>query len=89
MNKYLAEFLGTFALVFIIFTTNNYLAIGTTLAFGILLLGPTSGAMFNPAVSTAMYFAGKLQGVDFVPYILCQIGGALAGLQMYKLTIKA
>ena len=28
MNKYLAEFLGTFALVFIIFATNNYLAIG-------------------------------------------------------------
>lgn len=85
MNKYLAEFLGTFVLVFIIFTTNNYLAIAFTLAIGILLLGPTSGAMFNPAVSTAMYFAGKLPGVDFVPYIMCQIAGALVALQFYKM----
>ena len=32
MNKYLVEFLGTTLLVFTIFTTNNWLAIGTALA---------------------------------------------------------
>ena len=85
MNKYFAEFLGTFMLVFIIFATNNYLAIAFILALGILLLGPTSGAMFNPAVSTAMYFAGKLPGIDFLPYIICQIAGALVALQIYKI----
>lgn len=86
MNKYLAEFLGTFALVFIIFATNNYLAIGAIISIGILLLGPSSGGMFNPAVSLVMYLAGKLKGVDFVPYVLSQFAGALAGLQLYKLT---
>ena len=32
MNKYLVEFLGTLFLVFVIFATGNYLAIGAALA---------------------------------------------------------
>ena len=36
MNKYLVEFLGTLFLVFVIFATGNYLAIGAALAIAVM-----------------------------------------------------
>ena len=70
MNKYLVEFLGTMFLVFVIFATNNWLAIGSALAIGVLLGGPISGGAFNPAVAISLYSAGKLAKPDLVPYII-------------------
>jgi len=43
MNKYIVEFLGTMLLVFTIFATGNWAAIGAALAIGVLLGGPISG----------------------------------------------
>ena len=37
MNKYLVEFLGTMFLMFVIFATGNWAAIGAALAVGVLL----------------------------------------------------
>lgn len=84
LNKYLVEFLGTMFLVFIIFATGNYLAIGAALAVGVFLGGPTSGGAFNPAVAIGLYSAGKLMKTDLVPYIIVEILGALAGYEAYK-----
>ena len=84
MNKYLVEFLGTMFLVYIIFATGNYLAIGAALAIAILLGGAISGGAFNPAVTIALYSAGKMKRTDILPYIVAQNLGALAGLTIYK-----
>ena len=54
MNKYLVEFLGTMFLVFVIFTTGNWIAIGAALAIGVLLGGPISGGAYNPAVAISL-----------------------------------
>jgi aquaporin Z len=82
MNKYLVEFLGTMFLVFVIFATGNYLAIGAALAIAVLLGGSISGGAFNPAVTIAMMYSGKLPRSDLVPYIIAQIAGALIGYQL-------
>jgi glycerol uptake facilitator-like aquaporin len=43
------------------------------------VLGPVSGAHFNPAVSLAMAFRGALPGAQVVPYIAVQLLGAMLG----------
>ncbi len=84
MNKYIVEFLGTMLLVFVIFVTGNWAAIGAALAIGVLLGGPISGGSFNPAVTISLYNAGKLAQSDVLPYIIIEILGALAAFYAYK-----
>ena len=84
LHKYLVEFLGTMFLSFIIFATGNYLAIGAALAVIALLGGPVSGGSYNPAITLALYNSGKLMKSDIVPYIIVEILGAVAGLEVYK-----
>ncbi len=75
----MVEFLGTLFLVFVIFATGNYIAIGLALAIAVFLGGPISGGAYNPAVALALFSAGKLSKMDLMPYIIAQIGGGLAG----------
>ncbi len=88
MNKYLVEFLGTLFLVFVIFATGNYLAIGAALAVAILLGGAISGGAFNPAVTVALMYSGKLPRSDLIPYIVAQMAGALAGFELFKIALN-
>ncbi len=84
MNKYLVEFLGTMFLMFTIFATGNWLAIGAALAIAVLLGGAVSGGAFNPAVAISLYAAGKLAKSDVIPYVIVEILGALAAFYAYK-----
>jgi glycerol uptake facilitator-like aquaporin len=84
MNKYLVEFLGTMFLMFVIFATGNWVAIGSALAVAVLLGGPVSGGAFNPAVAISLYSAGKLAKSDLIPYIIVEILGALGAFYAYK-----
>lgn len=84
LNKYLVEFLGTMFLVFVIFATGNWLAIGLGLAIAVLLGGPISGGAFNPAVTFSLYAAGKLPKSDVLPYIIVEILGGLAAFYGYQ-----
>jgi len=84
MNKYLVEFLGTTFLMFTIFATGNWIAIGAALSIAILLGGAISGGAFNPAVAISLYAAGKLPKSDVIPYVIIEILGALAAFFMYK-----
>ena len=88
MNKYLVEFLGTLFLVFIIFATGNYLAIGAALAVAVMLGGAISGGAFNPAVAIALMYADKIPRSDLIPYIVAQIAGALAGFELFKMIYR-
>jgi len=88
MNKYVVEFLGTMFLVFVIFTTGKYLAIGAALAIAILLGGMISGGAFNPAVAIAMMYSGRLPRADVIPYIVAQVAGTLAGFEAFKMVMR-
>ncbi len=84
MNKFIAEFLGTLSLVFVILATGQPIAIGLALALIIMVIGGISGGHVNPAVSFAMYLIGKLSQEDLMPYIIAQVAGGLVALQLHK-----
>ncbi|MDQ8037710.1 MAG: MIP/aquaporin family protein, partial [Pedobacter sp.] len=58
----------------------NSLATGAGLYVLITLLGPLSGAHFNPAVSLVMSVRGDLPRHELLPYVLAQITGAVLGV---------
>jgi len=89
-KKYLAEFFGTFVLVFIgcgsaVIAGGQIGFLGISLAFGLAVLsmvyaiGPVSGCHINPAITISMLFAGKISAKDSMGYILAQILGAILG----------
>jgi glycerol uptake facilitator-like aquaporin len=43
------------------------------------MLGPLSGAHFNPAVSAVMVFRGELGRSELLPYVCAQLVGAVLG----------
>ena len=57
----------------------NTVATGSGLIILIWMMGPISGAHFNPAVSMIFYFKKQLSGKNFVCYSSSQILGALCG----------
>jgi MIP family channel proteins len=96
---YVAEFIGTFLLVFFVCTivsVNSKDGLGFTdwaviglahffvLAMLVYTLGGTSGAHFNPAVTTALAAIRKISIGDAVIYVLVQLSGAIAGALVCK-----
>jgi glycerol uptake facilitator-like aquaporin len=84
MNKYIVEFLGTFLLSVVVFSTSNYLAHGAALAIAVMLGGAISGGIFNPAIATGMMVANRITQTDYILYIIVEILGALAGFALVK-----
>jgi aquaporin Z len=89
MNKYIAEFIGTFFLVLTIGCTVigngagalTPLAIGSALMVMIFAGGHISGGHFNPAVTLGVWLRGKCDTKDVAPYMIFQIvAGVLAAL---------
>lgn len=84
---YVAEFVGTFMLVFTVGTCCvagdpvwNWTTIAAILMVAIYGLGPVSGGHFNPAVSVACGIARKTPWARVFGYILVQVAaGLLAG----------
>jgi glycerol uptake facilitator-like aquaporin len=58
----------------------NTIPTGAILFVLITIIGPVSGAHFNPAVTLAMAITGRLPAAQALPYILCQIAGAVVGV---------
>lgn len=102
IKKYLAEFIGTFVLVF--FACGTACVVGcsaangtgyllTALAFGLVIvamaysIGNVSGCHINPAVSIAMLINGKLTVKDFIGYVAAQFIGAIAGAGVLALFV--
>jgi aquaporin Z len=88
-----AEFLGTFWLVFggcgsavlaAAFPELGIGFVGVALAFGLTVLtmayavGGISGGHFNPAVSVGLAVAGRFSAGRLIPYIVVQVIGAIA-----------
>jgi len=58
----------------------NAMATAAILYVLITVLGPISGAHFNPAVTLAMRLRGELQSVDAIAYVVVQVAGAIGGV---------
>ncbi len=90
MRNYIAELLGTFAIVFcgtgaIIIdqqTGGTITHVGVAITFGLIVmsmifaLGNISGAHFNPAVTIGFYFSGRFPAKEIIPYLNAQLVGA-------------
>jgi aquaporin NIP len=91
MRCYIAEAIGTFALVFagtgsIVIndvTGGGVSHVGIALTFGLIVMamiyavGDISGAHFNPAVTLGFVVAGRLNVRLLTPYVLSQLAGAI------------
>lgn len=99
IQKFTAEFIGTFVLVFV--GCGTAMAVGcdsvngggyilTALAFGLVIvamaysIGNISGCHINPAVSLAMVISGKMTLNDFWGYIVFQTLGAISGAGLLR-----
>ena len=92
LNKYLAEFFGTFILVFagtaaivvndltqgMISHAGIAMVFGLTVMVIIYAFGDISGAHINPAVTVAFWLARRFPGRQVVPYMAAQILGAIS-----------
>ncbi len=100
IQKYLAELVGTFCLVFAgtgAIVSNDLTGggigdVGIALTFGmavmamIYAIGDISGAHINPAVSISFWIAGRFELKDVAPYVIAQCSGAvLASLAVFFL----
>lgn len=99
MQKYVAEFFGTFWLVLggcgsavlaAAFPDVGIGLLGVSLAFGLTVLtmayaiGHISGCHLNPAVSIGLWAGGRFSAKELLPYIISQVVGAIvAGGVLY------
>lgn len=103
MKKCVAEFIGTFALVFcgtgaIVIDQETHGAVthaGIAITFGLIVmcmiyaLGDISGAHLNPAVSIAFTVAKKFPPRQLLPYIISQLAGAVTASLVLKFLFPA
>ncbi len=99
-QKLIAEFLGTFALIFFgagSICTDQYLhgsgglgllgiALAHGLAIGIMVsaLGHISGGHFNPAVTVGIWVTKRMSTIDAALYWVAQLAGAIAAAFVLK-----
>ena len=88
MKKYIAEAVGTMLLTLVacgIAVTSGVDLVATAFAFGLVIvaaaysIGNVSGCHINPAVSIALFVAGKMTLKECLRYIAAQIVGAFVG----------
>jgi len=99
MNRYVAELVGTFVLVFAscgsaVLAGDKIGFLGVSLAFGLSLLamvyaiGPISGCHINPAVTLGALITKKMDAKQAPGYIVAQIVGAILAAALLLLIAK-
>ena len=98
-NKFFAELIGTFVLVFggcgtAIFAGGNVKFLGVAIAFGLTVIamaygiGHISGAHLNPAVSFGVWANGRMSFKDMLIYWVAQIIGAICAAALIYGIVK-
>jgi glycerol uptake facilitator-like aquaporin len=93
-RKYSAELVGTFMLTLAVSLSllvgmplATPVIAGLTLGLGVYILGPISGAHFNPAVTFALASIKKIEIRDAVMYVIFQIIGAVLAMLLAHLIV--
>ena len=98
MRPHVAEFIGTFALVFIgcgTIATGNLDVLGGAVAFGgtlgimVYALGHISGGHFNPAVSVGLAGGRRFPWTRVPTYVIAQAAGATVAALLLRLTLSS
>lgn len=93
MKKYIAEFIGTFALSFTILlavsTANSIIAVpviaGLILTIFVYTIGSISGSHINPAVTLGLLSIKRISIREALYYIVSQIMGAIIAIIIAKM----
>jgi aquaporin Z len=103
MKRYVAEFIGTLALVLVgcgAIVVGGFGAafplgiLPIALAFGLTVtamaygIGHISGAHLNPAVTVSLWVAGRIKAADVPGYIVAQLIGGIVGAGILVLILK-
>jgi aquaporin Z len=99
MNKYLAELVGTFVLVFgglgsAVLAGDKIGYLGISFAFGLSLLamvytiGPISGCHINPAVTLGVLLSKKIGAGAAAVYMIAQVIGAACAAALLVMTVE-
>jgi aquaporin Z len=102
MKKYLAELIGTAVLVLfgcgaVVIGYGGAFPLGmlpVAFAFGLSIvamvyfIGPISGCHINPAVTVAVYTAGRMEIGEAIGYIVSQVIGAIVGALLLYLIVS-
>ena len=95
-KKYLAEFVGTFGLSFMVLLAVSFagslpiavpLMAALTLGLFVYSIGPVSGCHINPSVTLAQLSVKKISVKDAVGYIVAQLAGALVAIYVAKMLV--
>ena len=94
MRKYLAEFIGTFFLVFTVCAVVlngaplGVLAIGAVLMVMVYAGGHVSGGHYNPAVTLAVLLRGRISSAEALPYWVTQLVAGVVAALLAKFVIN-
>lgn len=93
-KKYIAEFIGTFTLSFVVLISVASVAVlpiavpviaGLTLALFVYTIGSISGCHINPAVTIGQLSVNKISVKDAAAYIVSQLLGAFVAVLVAKM----
>jgi hypothetical protein len=102
-NRLRAEFFGTLVLVLVGCSSIVLTGLGGAfplaalpigLAFGLAFaamvytIGPVSGCHINPAVTAALWSAGRISGADAIRYVIAQLIGAFVAALLLVIIVK-
>ena len=83
MNKYLAEFVGTFLLTLAVsvclaskFPVPTAVVAALTLGVSVYVFGAISGTHINPAITLGILSVGRISPKDAALYVVSQLAGA-------------
>ena len=97
----IAEFIGTFALIFfgagsvILYLNGQLDLVGVALAHGLVIavmvsqMAHLSGGVFNPAIQVALWVTGKMPSSRTLIYLGAQLLGGIAGALLLKFLVPA
>ncbi len=102
MMRMIAEACGTFVLVLVVLSAALYaptmgnpmivvaFAFGVAMMGALVAIGSVSGAHINPAITVAVWVAGRFPGKDVAPYIVAHVvGGIAASATTLALTVSS
>ena len=97
----IAEFIGTFALIFfgagsvILYLNGQLDLVGVALAHGLVIavmvsqMAHLSGGVFNPAIQVALWVTGKMPSSRTLIYLGAQLLGGICGALLLKFLVPA